>query len=128
MEQQFSKCESRQPTDTRQSENFIGLPTPACALVVISIPYIIEREGFIGSLFQSSLSLILLALILSYLLVAELPLLSLKFKDLNFRKNQFRYILVALGSILFAFFNFAAIPLIILIYILLSIIQFNIKT
>jgi len=114
--------------DTRQSDNFIGLPTPACALVIMSIPYIIERGGFFSTIFQSSLSLIIITLILSYLLIAELPLLSLKFKYLDFRKNQYRYILIAFSIILFAFFNFAAIPLIILIYILLSIIQFNIKT
>lgn len=114
--------------DTRQNDSFIGLPTPACALVIISLPYIIERGGFMGTIFQSSLSLVILAFILSYLLIAELPLLSLKFKNLSFRENQYRYILVALGIILFAFSNFASIPLIILIYILLSIIQFNIKT
>src|SRR5690606_35585318 len=108
--------------DTRQSDSFIGLPTPSCALVIISLPYIIERGGFFGNIFQSSESLLIITLILSYLLVAELPLLSLKFKSLSFKENQYRLVLVISGLILFIIFNFSAIPLIILIYILLSII------
>jgi len=113
--------------DTRQSDSFIGLPTPSCALVIISLPYIIERGGFFGNIFQSSESLLIITLILSYLLVAELPLLSLKFKSLSFKENQYRLVLVISGLILFIIFNFSAIPLIILIYILLSIIENNAK-
>src|SRR5690606_31132853 len=82
--------------DTRQSDSFLGLPTPACALVIMSLPYIIERNSFMSDIFQSSLSLIITTFVLSYLLVAELPLLSLKFKNLKFRENQYRYILVTL--------------------------------
>ena len=109
--------------DTRQSDRFIGLPTPSCALVILSLPYVIERGGFLGSVFQSLTGLIILTLVLSYLLVAELPLLSLKFKNLSLKDNQYRYILIIIGIILLAFLNFAAIPLIILIYVLLSLIE-----
>jgi len=109
--------------DTRQSESFIGLPTPSCALVVMSIPYIIERGGFLGTVFQLSESLLIITFILSYLLVAELPLLSLNFKTLNFKDNQYRLALVLSALLLFVFFNFSAIPLIIFIYILLSVIE-----
>jgi len=113
--------------DTRQSDSFIGLPTPSCALVILSLPYIIERGGFLSDVIQSSISLIAITVILSYLLVAELPLLSLKFKNLSFGDNLYRYILVILSLVLFIIFNFSSIPLIILIYILLSVIQSNTK-
>lgn len=109
--------------DTRQSDSFIGLPTPSCALVIMSLPYVIERGGPVGDIFQSSINLLVLTVLLSYLLVAELPLLSLKFKNLSFKDNTYRFILLGLGLVLLLLFQFAAVPLIILIYILLSIIE-----
>lgn len=111
--------------DTRQSDSFIGLPTPSSALVILSIPYIIDRGGVIGDSFQSLIGLIAITLLLSYLLVAELPLLSLKFKSFNFNSNRFRYYLLVTGTLLFTIFQFAAIPLIIFIYIILSLVQTN---
>jgi len=114
--------------DVRQGDRFIGLPTPSGALVVMAIPYIIENGGFFGNLFDNRLTLIALTLIVSLLLVAELPLLALKFKSFDFRSNRYRYLLLIIGVALFAMFNFASIPLIILIYILLSIIQNKLTT
>lgn len=114
--------------DVRQGDRFIGLPTPSGALVVMAIPYILEKGGFLGDFFNNTITLIALTLIVSLLLVAELPLLALKFKSFDFSSNQYRYLLLAIGVILFAMFNFASIPLIILIYILLSIIQNKLTT
>ena len=114
--------------DVRQGDRFIGLPTPSGALVVMSLPYIIEKGGFLGNLFENTFTLIAVTLIVSLLLVAELPLLALKFKSFDFGSNQYRYLLLFVGVALFAMFNFASIPLIILIYILLSIIPNKLTT
>jgi CDP-diacylglycerol--serine O-phosphatidyltransferase len=114
--------------DTRQSDRFIGLPTPSGALVIMSLPYIIEKGGVLGDLFQHTATLIIVTFVVSLLLVAELPLLALKFKSVDFASNRSRYLLVFIGVLLFAIFNFASIPLIILIYILLSIIQNKLST
>jgi len=113
--------------DTRQSESFIGLPTPSAALVILSLPYVIERGGVIGEGFESLIGLIAITLLLCYLLVAELPLLSLKFKSFSFNSNRYRYYLLISGILLFILLQFAAIPLIILIYIMLSVIQSSTK-
>lgn len=103
--------------DTRQSENFIGLATPANTLFFISLPFLNTPI--------SPVLLILLALLFSTLLVSELPLFSFKFKSLNFNTNIHRYLLIILSIILIIFFKFAAIPMIIVGYILLSIIFKN---
>jgi CDP-diacylglycerol--serine O-phosphatidyltransferase len=57
------------------------------------------------------------------LLVAEIPLMSLKFKNTDFNKNIFRYLLLLFSAILILFFKFAAVPVVIVMYITLSLIQ-----
>jgi CDP-diacylglycerol--serine O-phosphatidyltransferase len=113
--------------DTRQTESFIGLPTPANAIFIGSIPLIIynqnEQIAFINTLFGNPGFLIILVFILSYLLVSPIPLFSLKFKDLTWVKNSFQYLLLILSVILFIFLNVASIPIIIVLYIVLSLIS-----
>jgi CDP-diacylglycerol--serine O-phosphatidyltransferase len=108
--------------DTRQTENFIGLATPANTLFFISLPFI-QDQGIEALMFLTQPHiLILLTLGFSYLLVSEISLFSLKFKSLSWDKNNFRYILLALSLLLIILFKFAAVPMIIVLYILLSII------
>ncbi|MGI4728208.1 MAG: CDP-diacylglycerol--serine O-phosphatidyltransferase [Janthinobacterium lividum] len=110
--------------DTRQSNSFIGLPTPASAMLSASFPLIlIQQNNFFSGLILNKWFLIIYIIINCWLLVAELPLLSLKFKNLTFAENSFRYILLIFGIISLLIFKFAAIPLIILFYIILSIVQ-----
>ncbi|RYE36322.1 MAG: CDP-diacylglycerol--serine O-phosphatidyltransferase [Sphingobacteriaceae bacterium] len=110
--------------DTRQTNSFIGLPTPASAMVSASFPLILlQGDASFTGLISSSYFLIIYIIVNCFLLVAELPLLSLKFKNLGFAENSYRYILLIFGLISLLIFKFAAIPLIILFYIILSIIQ-----
>jgi len=113
--------------DTRQSDSFIGLPVPSSALVVLSIPYLVEQPGIIGDIFQSTASLLVLVGILSFLMISELPLIALKFKSLDIQKNAYQYALIIIAIILFALFKFAAIGLIIVTYILLSLLKLSLK-
>lgn len=103
--------------DTRQSDKFIGLPTPANALFITGLHYIINEVPVI----QNNVYLIGITIIFSYLLVAELPLIALKFKNFNFQDNLFRYILVLISAVSLAVFGFIAISPIIILYITLSI-------
>jgi CDP-diacylglycerol---serine O-phosphatidyltransferase len=112
--------------DTRQSTIFIGLPTPACALFVLSLPHIaMSKDPIISAYVQNPLILLILTLALSFLLVAEIPLMSLKFKDFGLTNNLHRYVLIAAAIILIGFFKLTAIPLIVILYIILSLVQFN---
>lgn len=114
--------------DLRQSENFIGLPTPANALLIASLPMILAQNNwFFTSYILNPFFLFIFSLGMSILLVTEIPLISLKFKSLNLNDNLFRYILVISSLILVIIFKFAAVPIIIFIYILLSLIQFRLR-
>ncbi len=112
--------------DTRQAENFIGLPTPANALLVASLPMVLaDGNACLSSFILNPWLLLIFSLVMSILLVIELPLLSLKFKNLKIANNLLRYILILSSLSLLLIFRFAAVPMIILTYILLSIIQFR---
>jgi len=112
-------------SDTRQAEIFIGLPTPANAILIASLPFVIDQYPQLSGYILNPYVLYVFTIIMCALLVAELPLMSLKFKNRDFNKNIYRYLLLLFSAILILFFKFAAIPVVIIFYILLSIIQFK---
>ena len=113
--------------DTRQSDIFIGLPTPANALFIGGLSlmsHILCHCSAIGHLVGNTYFLLGVTLVFSYLLVAELPMLSLKFKNLGFKENIWRYILISgavIIIIIFVYWVYMAVSVIILYYIILSI-------
>ena len=109
--------------DTRQSDHFIGLPTPANALFISTLPFLAAQWEFIASWINSPFLLVAIAWVFSILLLAELPLIALKFKSFGFAANKFRYALIGMGIVLIALFGLAGIPLIILAYLGLSVLE-----
>ena len=115
-------------TDERQVDYFIGLPTPANAILIASFPIIINSQGqFYRQYLLNRYLLIAFVIIMCSLLVLEVPMMSLKFKTFHFGKNIYRYLLILLSIFLLLFFKFAAIPAIIFVYIILSIFQFKLS-
>lgn len=112
--------------DDRQSERFIGLPTPAHALFWVSLPFYMNWVGADSVLFNQMnhyYAFPVLLVVFSFLLVSELPLMSLKFKSMKLRENAFRFVLIGMAIVIFAFIQFAGIPIIILLYLIISIIE-----
>ena len=110
--------------DIRQTDTFIGLPTPANTLLIISLPLIFEFQytAFIESIIFNQWFLIGLTIISSFLLNAELSLFALKFKTWDFSANKIRYVFLAISILAILLLKFIAIPIIILLYILISLI------
>lgn len=109
--------------DTRQTDQFIGLPTPANSLLLSTLPFLAIKWPMIGTWLNSPFFLIAIAWTFSILLITEIPLIALKFKSYGFSQNSFRYALLLVGLILILAFGLAGIPLVILTYLGLSIIQ-----
>jgi CDP-diacylglycerol--serine O-phosphatidyltransferase len=111
--------------DTRQSESFIGLPTPAMSLFVISLPLIQEyaTNVWVQSLISNNYFLIAVTLVLTYLMNAEIPLFSLKFKEYSLKNNLVKYFFLVTSLALIVILNFISAPIIIILYVLLSIAQ-----
>ena len=108
--------------DTRQTSGFIGLPTPANTILILSLPLILEYQysEMVENIILNPWILIGLTAVSCVLLNAEIPLFALKFKTWDFKSNAVRYVFLILCILLLIVLKFLAIPLIILLYILLS--------
>lgn len=110
--------------DTRQTNSFIGLPTPANTLLIMSIPMIqyFGRYEWITITLDNPYVLLVITLISTYLLNAEIPLFSLKFKKLNWAEAKLQISFAVFAVIMLIVLKFVAIPLIIISYIILSLV------
>jgi CDP-diacylglycerol--serine O-phosphatidyltransferase len=105
--------------DERQRDGFIGVPTPANALLITGLPLV--PASLVGGSWNM-LVLVAITFICSWLMVSPLPLLALKFKSLGWKDNQLRFTLLAASVLLIALLGQAAIVLVIIIYVILSLI------
>ena len=110
--------------DTRQTSSFIGLPTPANTILILSLPLILyyQPSEAIEGIILNKWFLIALTVVSSMLLNAEIKLFALKFKTWDFKNNTIRYLYLFLAAVLLVLLKFIAIPLIVILYIVLSII------
>ena len=115
--------------DTRQTDSFIGLPTPANALFILSLPLVLKYSDSLFTLEILTNQFVLLAITVlsAYILNAEIPLFSLKLKKFNFKDNALQIVFLSLSLLLLVFFQYLGIPLLIILYVLLSVVN-NKKT
>lgn len=108
--------------DEDQQTYFKGLPVPANTLLILSLPLILEYQNndIMNSIIINKWFLIALTLLSCYLLNSKIKLFALKFKDWSFKNNGVRYVFLILSVVSLVVLHFAAIPLIIGLYILLS--------
>ncbi|WP_026630913.1 CDP-diacylglycerol--serine O-phosphatidyltransferase [Dyadobacter alkalitolerans] len=110
--------------DPRQSDSFIGLPTPANAMLIASLPVILLTEDpFWKDIIVNTTNLLILSVVMSFMLVMEMPLIALKFKHFGWKGNEFRFLLIASTVILILTLKILAVPAIIILYILLSVLD-----
>ena len=115
--------------DTRQSDSFMGLPTPANALFFVSIPFILEyqTEGWVATYITQTEPIIFCVVLFCGLMVSDFKLIALKFKTTSWADNKFRYILIGLSIVLLLILRFESVPIILLLYLVLSFINKQIK-
>jgi CDP-diacylglycerol--serine O-phosphatidyltransferase len=111
--------------DTRQTDSFIGLPTPANALFILSLPLVLKysESVFVGEILANHWVLLAIALLSAYILNAEIPLFSLKVKKFNLKDNALQIVFLVLSLLLLIFFQYLGIPLLIISYVLLSVVN-----
>jgi CDP-diacylglycerol--serine O-phosphatidyltransferase len=106
--------------DERQTAGFLGVPTPANALLIASFPFIVEAQGLLEPVVTHFRFVTLFPVISAYLLVSELPLMAFKFKSFNLRAQPFHYTFLLLIVAGVAIQGWQAVPWIFLAYLLLS--------
>ena len=111
--------------DDRQSSSFIGLPTPANAILLIALTLTV-MENY-NSIYYRSISspigLTIICILSSLLLVSEIPMFSFKLKSLSFKENSIPYIFIIISLLLITFLQVEGIFLTIIIYIVVCLIQ-----
>lgn len=125
--------------DERQTTSFIGLATPANALVWLSIGtmhelFVRQDAGSwlwsvggvrvwqnIGPTIENPWFLAVMVIVLCIALVSELPLFSLKFRNLSWSENYPRFVFLILSAIMAAIMGIVAVPFIMMLYIFISI-------
>ena len=105
--------------DTRQSESFLGLPVPANTMLIAAFPLMERYQPQFDAIWKNDVGLGMM-IAFSFMMVTEVPLFALKFKSFGWAQNQIKYSFLIASLLLLLFLQFAAIPLIILLYIVLS--------
>ncbi len=115
--------------DENQTSSFIGLPTPANALLILSFPLILlyQNNDVLNGIILNQWFLIGVTLLSTYLLNAKIPLFALKFENWGFKDNALRYIFIIISLVLLITLQFLAVPIIIVFYVLSSVVS-NLQT
>lgn len=103
--------------DETQRDSFRGLNTPANTLFITALPLLHDDVG--RWLYETPV-LVAITIVFSLLLVSRIEFFAFKFKNFRWENNKIRFTFLALAVLLLIILQVAAIPLIILLYILLS--------
>mgnify|MGYP002363633585 CR=1 FL=1 len=115
--------------DIRQTDSFIGLPTPANALFILSLPLVKKYSTtfIINEALTDHGILLFITLLSAYILNAEIPLFSLKIKKFNFVDNKIQIVFLGISVLMLIALKLLAVPLVIVCYVLLSVVNNKIK-
>jgi CDP-diacylglycerol--serine O-phosphatidyltransferase len=101
--------------------DFKGLPSPAAGLLVASLPLILFYNYFnVASLLLNKWALYFIILLLSYLMISRSSFMALKFRDASIKNNLPKIILAAVAVVAAIFLQWLAVPVVFLIYIIIS--------
>jgi len=109
--------------DVSQKDEFNGLPAPANALFIVSLPILFEDPVFnsIRPFIFSFSSLLFITFLSSIMMNLRFRLFSFKLNSFRLYENFYQIVLVLVGIVLFYFFNWISIPILIILYIIINI-------
>lgn len=111
--------------DTRQTTSFIGLPTPPMAIFMASLPLAFWQLGVLGELVLNPYLCLGIVILFSVMMVCNLNFFSFKMKSVSWKGNEVRWIFLIIAVVGFAVFRFVALPFILLVYILMSVLFYR---
>ncbi|CAM3565788.1 phosphatidylcholine/phosphatidylserine synthase [Zobellia roscoffensis] len=105
--------------DENQVSSFVGLPTPANALLILSLALILQYHDndTLNGIILNTWFLVFMTILSTYLLNANIPLFALKFKTWSFKDNAVRYIFIIISAVLLLTLRVLAVPVIIVFYV-----------
>lgn len=111
--------------DENQVSSFRGLPTPANALLIFSLPLILlyHNNEFLSGIILNQWFLVGMTFLSAYLLNSDIELFALKFKNWSFKDNALRYVFIVICLVSIGTMKFLAIPFIIVFYVASSLVN-----
>jgi|TARA_B110000285_G_scaffold234947_1_gene313827 CDP-diacylglycerol--serine O-phosphatidyltransferase len=111
--------------DSEQRHEFKGLPAPANALFIVSLPLLMEHPlfEFLKPFLTTYPSLVFISIFSAILMNIRFPLFSFKIKSFEFREYGFQLLLVLLVAPSFYFLQWVAVPVMIVIYLILNVLK-----
>jgi CDP-diacylglycerol--serine O-phosphatidyltransferase len=108
--------------DTTQSYGFKGVPVPAVGLLIASFPllYWYDSSAWAGNLLLNKWVLYAIIFLVSYLMVSTLPIMAFKFKSFGFKENMPKYLVIIVAILAALLLKWAAMPVVFLVYIIVS--------
>lgn len=111
--------------DTRQTTSFIGLPTPPMAIFMASLPLALWQLDLLGQPVLNPYLCLGVVILFSVMMVSNLSFFSFKMKSVSWKGNEVRWIFLIIAVAGFAIFRFVALPFILLVYILMSVLFYR---
>ena len=102
--------------DDTQTTEFVGLPTPANALMLMSLAVLAQQ----GEVVLYREHILVIAIAASLLLVSPIRMFALKFKGFGFKGNELRYGFILLSAAIIICLPTYSVLVIIVLYIALS--------
>ena len=107
--------------DDTQKTSFWGIPTPAMAIFVASLPLALAQLGHLSDGALGYWACLGITLVFSFMMVSHLRFFSFKMKSAKWKGNEVRWIFLIIAIAGVAIFRFVALPFIMVVYILMSI-------
>jgi CDP-diacylglycerol--serine O-phosphatidyltransferase len=115
-------------SDNSNKTTFTGLAVPAMALFISSlIWYILKHQNPVSIWFEQLPIFISIIVLLNVLMISRISMFSLKFRNFSWGSNKIRWIFIIISGILLLIFRLFALPLIITIYVGISVVLFLLK-
>jgi CDP-diacylglycerol--serine O-phosphatidyltransferase len=111
--------------DDRQTTSFIGLPTPPMALFMASLPLAFWQLGLLGQPVLNPYLCLGMVVLFSVMMVCNRPFFSFKVKSMRWKGNEIRWIFLIAAVAGLAVFRLVALPFILLLYVLLSVLCYR---
>ena len=107
--------------DTRQSDSFIGLNTPAMTIFASGVLLICHFDSFgLGAQIAQPIMILPIIAILSFLMISEIPMFSFKMKNSGWSGNELRFSFLILAVLQFVVLKEVGLATSIVTYLLFS--------
>ena len=107
--------------DDTQTTTFRGIPAPGMAIFIASLPLALSQVGHLTDGALGYWACLGITLVFSFMMVSNLRFFSFKMKSAKWKGNEIRWIFLIVAIVSYAVFRWLALPFVMMVYVLLSV-------